>query len=682
MSSGSDSPRTLRSAEGRKRASKACSRCRRYRTKCVPLRPNRIGEPPCESCTSLGVESECVFLPRGQSAADRAHRRRPARRESTGDYDSSILAAAPSVRPVAPPSPNTSSSPIQLISEHRPSPSESLPPQSEVVEAIRNYVASYFQLGFLHKAIFVERYMTFPERVSEFLLLAICSIAAPFTPSLVSRYKGKKRATDFFLSRADRLLGKEMVEPSLERAQAFLLLGVTEWGQGNGSKAWMLIGTAVRMAGFLGLHRESTYHLPPNPSPETFIESEVARGASGGYASSVQGEKSLFASLVQVKILWSLTARQACRGSGRFETVPWSADSQNLLTALQDFETNLPVKHRFTVTNLRGMMVEGLDLAFLSITLITRLSNIVIRRMYLPSMASAIDSEGASDRNYQPHEFWEQMAHEMIWNSEQLLSQVETFFSMRSVQLGFPPIMVFGVYMCGNVFSYLWRWPELCLSRANIAQSCYRRCVDILAQLADSWPLASRWHVALQSSDQRPTRQPGLSRLRTAVQSERNFDDEMEDIYGRPAASIIGSSPDDRAHGHTSFHGPPSAEATTVVQQQTHISPQSQQQSQSHLTVHAASSAPSLGQVSDFLSFPNPVSHASIPALSDSLHSSTLPEATGENAATATATATDFFMDTFGDDLSAFLQSAVPVGTGDDGLGQIFFGMPPGRDTL
>ncbi|WVF73223.1 hypothetical protein IAT40_008042 [Kwoniella sp. CBS 6097] len=668
MSSGSESPRPQRSSDGRKRASKACSRCRRYRTKCVPLRPNKIGEAPCESCTSLRVESECVFLPRGQSAADRAHRRRPTHRESTGDYEPAMFAPSP-MRPIAPPSPNTSSSPIQTMSEQRFPPSDELPPQCEVVEAIRNYVASYFQLGFLHKAIFVERYMTFPERVSEFLLLAICSIAAPFTPSLVSRYKGKKRATDFFLGRADQMLGKEMVEPSLERAQAFLLLGVTEWGQGNGSKAWMLIGTAVRMAGFLGLHRESTYHLPPNPAPETFIESEVAsrasiagilRGASGGYSSSTQGEKSLFASLVQVKILWSLTARQACRGSGRFEMTPWSNASRNLLTALQDFEVNLPIKHRFTVTNLRGMMVEGLDLAFLSITLITRLSNIVIRRMHLSAMANAIDPEGASERNYESHDFWKQMANEMVWNSEQLLSQVETFFGMRSV---------FGVYMCGNVFSYLWRWPELCLSRASMAQSCYRRCIDILAQLADSWPLASRWHLALQSTDQRPVRQPGLSRLRTAVQSERNFDDEMEDIYGRPAASIIGSSPDDRS-AQTAQRGPFSTEA---VQQQ-HFSPQPRQ---SQLSIPLpAQPLPQASNGIDFLAFPNPSLYPPAPSFSESNHLD-LPGEPVENAAAAS----DFFTDTFGDDLSAFLQSAVPVGNGDDGIGQIFFGVPP-RDSL
>lgn len=40
----------------------------------------------------------------------------------------------------------------------------------------------------------------------------------------------------------------------------------------------------------------------------------------------------------------------------------WCADSQVLLTALDEFEASLPVRHRFSLSNLRGMMVEGLDL--------------------------------------------------------------------------------------------------------------------------------------------------------------------------------------------------------------------------------------------------------------------------------------------------------------------------------
>jgi hypothetical protein len=93
-------------------------------------------------------------------------------------------------------------------------------PQGEVIEAIRNYVSSYFQLGFLHKAIFIERYRQDPSSVPVFLLLAICSVAAPFTPCLVERHGGKQHAKEVFLNRADNMYGSEMLKPTLERAQA------------------------------------------------------------------------------------------------------------------------------------------------------------------------------------------------------------------------------------------------------------------------------------------------------------------------------------------------------------------------------------------------------------------------------------------------------------------------------
>ncbi|WVQ67192.1 uncharacterized protein L199_005387 [Kwoniella botswanensis] len=704
----------------RKRASKACSRCRRYRTKCVPLRPDAVGQPPCEACDTLGLAQECTFLPRGQSALDRSHRRRaPAPRGHTSEYASSHHSRSVSppnhhhrreslhhlpISPITSPSPSSRPIPVAV------GVTNALPPPSDIIEAIRHYVASYFQLGFLHKALFVERYTSHPESVSQFLLLAICSIAAPFTPTLVNRYGGKKRATDFFLAKADEILGREMVRPSLERAQAFLLLGVTEWGQGNGPKAWMLIGTAVRMAGFLGLHRESTYKLPPNPTAEEVIESEVARrtfwaitchenllagqsrpmqislaevdvllpceesefnfgiqprnrasiaGALGtssdSFDTNSQGDKSLFASLVQVKLLWSLTARHACRGSGRFEVGVWSPASQSLLTALQDFEASLPVKHRFSLTNLRGMMVEGLDLAFLSITLITRLSNIVIRRLYLPSMAAAIDPDGPTEASLESRHFWQRMANDMIVNSEQLLSQVETFFSMRSVHLGFPPIMVFGVYMCGNVWSYLRKWPELCLERANTAERSYERCVEILSQLADSWPLASTWHVALKSASTRPMRQAGYTRIRAAVRDERTLDDEMADIYGHTAPSIVGSSPGDR-----DTHGIRMVNPHISNQTANSLLPPTQGQAGANLQ----------NQSMNIFNFNEPHTENIIQ-----------PSSTGTGGTnigfdmTSTAEA-DFFMDTFGDDLSAFLQNAVPTNEGNDidGIGQFLFG--------
>ncbi|KAL7421103.1 hypothetical protein Q5752_003987 [Cryptotrichosporon argae] len=737
-------------APTKRRASKACSRCRRYRTKCLS-RPGEAGIAPCLACLGQGMAGLCTFLPRGQSHLDRSHRRRTAAASAAprSSFPLGVDPWRPSMRDAGPALPHTAAlahasetarldridysdpaivSPIISISPAAssasprhlaavtaspdfaaPPSSTHLPPPAEVVAAIRNYVSSYFQLGFLHKALFVERYLQRPASVSPFLIVAICSIAAPFTPPLVERYGGKKRATDAFLGMANEMVGIEMLRPSLERAQAFLLIGVAEWGQGNGPKAWMLIGTAVRMAGFLGLHRETTYQLPPDPTPEEIIESEVARrtfwaiichenllsgqsrpatvnlaeidvllpceesdfnfGVEPQRRSSLAGTlarqepmlgvetpKSLFATLVEVKILWGLTARHACRGSSRGDQ-PWSASSQALLTALQDFEQRLPIKHRFSLNNLRGMTVEGLDLAFLSIALIVRLSHIVIRRVYLSSMAAAVDADVAADSGAaatgmdETKRFWRQMAVDMVENSAMLLDHCETVFRMRSPKLGFPPIQVFGVFMCGNVFSYLWKWPELCPARAATAAPHFYRCVEILAELSDSWPLAAHWHAALQASSADPLRQRGA--FRTAARDERTLDDELEGVFGPRAHSIIRSPSD------TSRTAAVAVSARTAGVQSSATLPTP--------SMGAGAGAVPGASASDPLPDAQPLA---VPAPDGSAFDFD-PVAPGYqgglDADGGTDGGIDFAFDTFGDDLAAFLQGAVPTTEGDGG---------------
>lgn len=60
----------------------------------------------------------------------------------------------------------------------------------------------YFQLSFLHRPTFMHQLLTDPGSISPFLLLAILSISARFTPSLVERYGGRKEAVDAILARA------------------------------------------------------------------------------------------------------------------------------------------------------------------------------------------------------------------------------------------------------------------------------------------------------------------------------------------------------------------------------------------------------------------------------------------------------------------------------------------------
>jgi hypothetical protein len=124
--------------------------------------------------------------------------------------------------------------------------------------------------------------------------MSLLSISARHTPSICRRYGHPSKATNYFIECASSLIADEIYEPSLERMQAFLMLGVSEWVQGKGTRSAMHMGIAVRsqfrffknryllidhtiVASILHLHREESYSLPANATVEDIIESESKR---------------------------------------------------------------------------------------------------------------------------------------------------------------------------------------------------------------------------------------------------------------------------------------------------------------------------------------------------------------------------------------------------------------------
>lgn len=104
--------------------------------------------------------------------------------------------------------------------------------------------------------MFLERLATDRASVSVFLLLAILSLSARFTPCLATRYGDPVRATEHFMRQAASLVPDEMYKPSLERTQGFVrapcpavhgppsdrpqfLLSITEWGHGDRDRSFV-----------------------------------------------------------------------------------------------------------------------------------------------------------------------------------------------------------------------------------------------------------------------------------------------------------------------------------------------------------------------------------------------------------------------------------------------------------
>lgn len=478
------------------------------------------------------------------------------------------------------------------VSQSSPSSSPYFPSHEEIVAGCRSFVTSYFQLGFLPKAIFIEAISRNASAISPFLLSCILGISARFTPALVQKYGSSERATDNFLRLARMMVPSEMYEPSLERTQAFFLLAIAEWGNGDKDRSSVNMGVAVRMASILKLHREESYLLPPGASAEQVIRAESARrtfwmihsqeNLHAGYSSPApfpleditarlpcdehdfafgvnptprsvlpgtlpahlepelarSPDRCLFATLVQSHNLWGQVARRACRSDLKTHgTEPWEPGSeyQELTQGLRRFEAEMPDRHRWSTWNLRGWRSEGLHLAYLAVVMVLRVSNIVERRIYLDEILLSANSRSSSsssstttttgadttavspDSNKPttgggaPEGFWRAMSDELFAGVVELHEQIDAFAAMRATMgsssstgagallgEGFPAILVFCVYICGSLASYLWRYPQLCPRAAGDAEAISLRCLQVLGDLHRAWPTSTRWQQGLQ----------------------------------------------------------------------------------------------------------------------------------------------------------------------------------------
>jgi hypothetical protein len=441
-----------------------------------------------------------------------------------------------------------------------------MPPLSEVIEGCEVFIRSYFQLGFLAKTSFFERIQSRKEDISLFLLLGILSIAARFTPSLVKRYTNAQAATDHFLRHAEALVASHMYKPSLETIQGFFLTSLAEWGKGSKERSSIHMGIAIRMAGSMHLHREKTHALPHNATAEQIVESEVARrtfwvlenhdslhaghnapvpfsledittllpceeqefafgmvplerAALAGTASAASNPtlttsptRSLFASLIQCHNIWGQISRRVSQkdiAQGQLMHIAMPEDTLSdsehfrLSRLLDDFEFNLPTRHRWSTWNLRGFKAEGLDLAYLSVVTMTRLSDIVLHRCRL-RRTSVVESHvpGAGLVSSSNNPRWDdpKTTRDLYSNMVTLYEQMEAFFALRSASQGFPAFVIYCLYIAGALANELRDSHDLrALDAGSLSQAAKiaESSTKLLTDLQHVWPMAKRWSKAL-----------------------------------------------------------------------------------------------------------------------------------------------------------------------------------------
>ncbi|KAF5233517.1 hypothetical protein FANTH_12524 [Fusarium anthophilum] len=616
----------------RRRAAIACCRCRQMRSKCVRDR----SQPLCKACFDAGVEK----WQRGQPDYDRNKRRpRVARKK-----------AAKTTRQDPGGLQRESLAPGTLSNGW-----ENLPPLPEIVDGINQFTRHYFQLGFIPKEQFSRRLLNDRTSVSVFLVVSILSISARLSRPLSRRYGSGIKASEFFMKRAtESALGEIFpTKNTLENCQAFYLLSIAQQGIGLKDESHTSMGLALRIASAIKLHLEQTYaYETSNPTPNAIIlresarrtlwmlhsqdqlhscssspislaasdidallpcdEEDFANGREPPSRAALEGtpraikdpslvndpNRSLFGTLIQAHGFWGVVTRDAVNYTPY--SYPWDPESKfaQVSKKLDQWERSLPPKHQWSMDRLSEYKAKEQDLAYLGVTMIPRLCNIILRRPYLEYVLTS--SHGYLMRP----SIYDQIICDLFNNVHRLYEQIVAQFTGRSSDESVGAQMAaFCVYTCGLFSIYLWRYPHFRNIKYD-GEKMFLRSMDILKECREVWPLASRWVDALSRFSHDPT---------SSFKSENGMADGKDPTHNpltrlptttpisssaSPTSSLYTRQSDSLASSSIALHSPLSNDIPMPMST-THImaSHFSQPQIQQHLQIHSHPHQPPLSVI-------------------------------------------------------------------------------------
>lgn len=280
------------------------------------------------------------------------------------------------------------------------------------------------------------------------LLLAVLTLTARFHPELVAHhFSNELGASEYYataLKTAINPIDSIPTSPSVYNIQAFLMLGLYEWGQTRGLSAWIYIGIAIRLAQAMELPYEDhdgDRNIDPTASQEqlaedreTIIEKEVKRRtlwscfimdrmlSAGKYRSTMISVKQLkvqlpcsdddflfvrdattefldkpvradkivnddrvLARYVRLVELFGRLSEWSCAGGRRTEILPpWDSSTQffKLRQELENFRDTLPSNLIFTTANLSAYIEKGNATTYASMHTLYSLCLIILQRVH------------------------------------------------------------------------------------------------------------------------------------------------------------------------------------------------------------------------------------------------------------------------------------------------------------
>ncbi|OJJ36397.1 hypothetical protein ASPWEDRAFT_66812 [Aspergillus wentii DTO 134E9] len=231
------------------RSTLACQWCRNAKIKC-----HHDGSPPCRSCR-LNPGRDCVLsIPKYRSKRGQtSHRVRRDRLSRTSgsleDDENQGMSIGQS-----------SNGDIRRRDEI----DDPLPGLDKKLleHAFYLFVRLFPEFGFFHQPTFVKGLDD--KSIPTLLLCGILSLSARFIPELVARYGSPAKACEHFATHArQNIMGHVTAAMDIHTGQTLLMLSLYDWGNGDGSRAWIYNGMATRIVhGVYAQTKESARSSP------------------------------------------------------------------------------------------------------------------------------------------------------------------------------------------------------------------------------------------------------------------------------------------------------------------------------------------------------------------------------------------------------------------------------------
>ncbi|KAE8420898.1 hypothetical protein BDV36DRAFT_281126 [Aspergillus pseudocaelatus] len=208
------------------RTTVACQWCRSAKIKC-----HHDGSPPCRSC-SVNPGRQCILsTPKHQSKRHQSSsrpKRHPLSRVSgaTKDYEELRTATGRSL--------SLTEDPLMGLDDKL------------LKDAFYIFIRHFPEFGIFHQPTFCI--LLEKRGIPTLLLCGILALSSRFMPELVSLHGSPGKASEHFANYVRQsIMGHTMTAMDIHTVQTLLMLSLYDWGNGDGSRAWVYNGMATRI---------------------------------------------------------------------------------------------------------------------------------------------------------------------------------------------------------------------------------------------------------------------------------------------------------------------------------------------------------------------------------------------------------------------------------------------------